>query len=619
MILFYILVTLFFVLPAKAQLSTVQRAEVLASNIIENGGFENGAGGWTASGGSFSVSTTTPGMGSRKGLWNSSSAAQTLTSKAITIPQGLLGRNAVVGCFVKVTSGTATHTMQAFDGTNNVASASITSSTSIYALSTINFVAPSSGTLAVRLTSVASDEPEISVDNCFISDASLVNLSQVNQATFVGDIKWDGVASCSWSSSSSSFANFAADTDCNNPTVRGDAVAPGTKIPAIVLNNLPPGRYMFVSQGQIITSASGGVCGYRFSDGTNSFGSGTIYGVSTQMMTPATLSAIVEYTTAQSSVTINWQIRAEVGTCNLANDVANREVSIAVYRFPLNSEIAYRPEIENSNGFIKYAATANCIWTSTNTSFASFAADADCPTPTTGGSVSAPATKIPGITLPQGLKAGEYLIIARGAFAKGVANEVANFRITDGTNNSSSQQVYYEGTTQVNVPVLNFRYSLTSALAAGSTIQIQSQAGTGVTTSIRVTSVDFEMQIIPLSPSISSPILVGSVTSNSIGAERIERATISNNGSSCIIDSQTGAWLSSVTRNGLGDCTLNIATGVFSAAPTCMITGKDGGTAMLGLEASATPTATSFRYLTLNSTTGGAINGSSRVICMGPR
>lgn len=74
----------------------------------------------------------------------------------------------------------------------------------------------------------------------------------------------------------------------------------------------------------------------------------------------------------------------------------------------------------------------------------------------------------------------------------------------------------------------------------------------------------------------NAPLFIGSVTSNSSGAERIERARINAvSGGSCTISSQSGTWITSTTPNALGDCTLTIASGMFSATPTCVANLED--------------------------------------------
>lgn len=136
------------------------------SNIIANPGFE-GSTGWTASGGTFTYSSSSPLSGAKSGLWNSDSAAQTLTGTAITIPEGLKDQSGFVTCRIQTASGTATHTMAVYDGSTNIFSTTVNSSTA-GELTSLKIKFPSSGTVAIRFTSVASNEPEIKIDSCFI-------------------------------------------------------------------------------------------------------------------------------------------------------------------------------------------------------------------------------------------------------------------------------------------------------------------------------------------------------------------------------------------------------------------------------------------------------------------
>lgn len=52
--------------------------------------------------------------------------------------------------------------------------------------------------------------------------------------------------------------------------------------------------------------------------------------------------------------------------------------------------------------------------------------------------------------------------------------------------------------------------------------------------------------------------------------ERVERARITTtSGAACTITTQSGNWIASVTPNAVGQCALTLATGVFSATPSC--------------------------------------------------
>lgn len=117
--------------------------------------------------------------------------------------------------------------------------------------------------------------------------------------------------------------------------------------------------------------------------------------------------------------------------------------------------------------------------------------------------------------------------------------------------------------------------------------------------------------------STNAPNLVGSVTSNTSGSERIERATITNNGSTCAVTSQSGSWISSVSRPGSGQCTLTITTGMFSSAPTCTLTSEKSGSSNFCQWNGAVTTTSGPIACATDSGTG--IDGVIHVHCMGPR
>lgn len=125
--------------------------------------------------------------------------------------------------------------------------------------------------------------------------------------------------------------------------------------------------------------------------------------------------------------------------------------------------------------------------------------------------------------------------------------------------------------------------------------------------------------------SLSAPVLIGSVTSNSTGAERIERVTISNNGSVAAIVNQSGSWVSSVSRTGVGAISINITSGMFTAAPNCQVTvmGRtSAGSAQNGfayIENNATPSTSLVKLQSANAADAGVDLAEYYIHCMGPR
>lgn len=143
-------------------------------NLMTNGDFENRTSydtNWTASAGTFAAAATTNILvGAQAATWDSSASSQTLVYSAITVPYGYQGMNCEVSGIFKVPSGTATHTLSAYDGTNTLVSGTIVNSTTA-ARTTFYFPCPTSGTIQWKLTSVASNEPLIAIDEAYLGIA----------------------------------------------------------------------------------------------------------------------------------------------------------------------------------------------------------------------------------------------------------------------------------------------------------------------------------------------------------------------------------------------------------------------------------------------------------------
>lgn len=161
------LFVLFVVFPnAFAALSDFDRQEISFENLLGkyNGGFESGKANWTASGGTFTAVTSGTNLLFGKGsfTWDASASGQTLTSQAVTIPKGYYGQNCEAEIVAQVPSGSATHYVEAYDGSNVVGRSTIVSSTAPRK-NTVTFPCPGSGTIALRVYANA-DEPLIAGD-----------------------------------------------------------------------------------------------------------------------------------------------------------------------------------------------------------------------------------------------------------------------------------------------------------------------------------------------------------------------------------------------------------------------------------------------------------------------
>lgn len=164
---------------ANAALTDYDRQEFGFFNALKdkNAGFESGKSNWTASGGSFTIGTSPIIEGKQYGIFDASSASQTLTSAAVTLHR--TGTCEVSG-FFRVPSGTSTYLLQAYDGTNILGSETIVNSTTAIEHVT-EYPCQTSGTVAARVISAASNEPAIEHDGFKIGVAR--NVGAFNNTT----------------------------------------------------------------------------------------------------------------------------------------------------------------------------------------------------------------------------------------------------------------------------------------------------------------------------------------------------------------------------------------------------------------------------------------------------
>ena len=172
-------------------------------------------------------------------------------------------------------------------------------------------------------------------------------VGSVAQPTFIGSLTYTGQASCSWErTGSSTYGNFAADTDCATPSTVGSVSAPGTKIPGVVLTNAPAGRYVVTANfvGRKNGTADNSVQ-FRLSDGTTS-GSGQGIYISTNQtwQFPTALNSSFTYTTSQPTLTFQVQ-GATLNTSNtviIDNTVSNVGLTFNVVYYPLTEGMTVR-------------------------------------------------------------------------------------------------------------------------------------------------------------------------------------------------------------------------------------------------------------------------------------
>lgn len=562
---------------AFAALNDVDKQEVFAKNILKNGGFENGKAGWAASGGTFATVTSGTNLltGKVSATWDSSGAAQTLSRASIEIPKGLYGKNGVAACKIQTPSGTATHTFSVTDGSSTLVSSAVTSNAGP-AYEFRNFQFPSSGSLVLTFTSVAADEPLIAIDDCFVGDASEVNLTNVSQASFIGSAYFPFTANCTFTRTSSTLGPLA-DTDCPGPTVEfnpGPGVIQTTdaNAPIVTLNNLPPGDYEvgYVGASAIATSAQ--VSALAISDGTTTSGqSGANRDLNANQF------HVVGYFHYTDSGNRSFELYAAsvANAFNIALTTSTDKLQFYIKRFPNATQLAVTPD-QSANSWSGYHS-GDCGWARTNTAYGDPAADATCTfterTNTNFGTVTSALSgsdKLPGLVFTP-KKVQKYEICANIAITGSVTGGGEGFTLIDGSANTLDSWYYQQAASLIlNTRVCTF---FTPTSVASQTIKFQTKASSGsVTLGGNTTDNSIVWSIKAIDQSMPAPLLVNSVVSNSSGVTKTIAAKL-NCDSGSAITSQSGTTSDGVASIGnisAGACAITLATGTFSDTPWCV-------------------------------------------------
>jgi hypothetical protein len=601
----------------------------------DNYGFEQGStNGWTkTSGDTFTVIASSQLFGSYSGQYTASASGHTLYSNLKSIPVGLQGQNCLASIAYEYPTGSSgDYSLIVSNGSTTVQSQTLPVTTSVQTAN-VSFVCPSSGSLEVGLVSNVSspsaitfDGPGFNAGQVLLGSNALAN--QVSQAQLWGTVSISATSQSSITSTTS-YQNFPAYSSGYSCTATGNASCPGTNIQAIAFSSLPPGEYAVEMDGAMYIAEANVATYWRFSDGTNVTReqSYVVPASNTNFSAMTLLKQSINYTTPQSNITIQPQAKTSSGSnpITLGSSMAGQPIVIRVYYFPAQSQLAVS---SNTTPASWSGYTSGATWTTTSTTF-NTGTVSGTPTVTARqnrnfGTVSQASSNVPGITFTPPAS-GRYMVCGSVAMYQTTSDHNAYFELYDATNSIQLNTAFWgapnssggnTGATSTICGILNL------SSTASETVEFQMASDSGSSTSGISTGGGsivnpIEWQIFGLDQSFPAPNLVGSVTSQSTGAEHIERAYIANSGS-CSITSQSGSWISSVSHPGTGRCTLNFSASEWSAAPSCVVS-QDAGSAAVGREAvfSVTPTTSTTEVFTTNSAPAAA-DFPFMIICMGP-
>jgi len=498
----------------------------------------------------------------------------------------------------------------------------------------------------VVIESTSASAAAISVAKVYVGLAT--NLGSVAQAQLIGQIKVSGCAG-SWSTTSTSFAAFSAQTGCTYTVLQGsgNVSAPATNIPGIKFSNIPPGNYVLKYEGTALSHwvSSAGSAIFQFWDGTNSANESSYQGDATTggpYVGGSGIQQTISYSAPQSNITLSVRGKASASGAEawIFGTTSNPGV-ISVYWYPTQSQQAI-----NSNTTPTYAAKT---WFGTGATTNLVGASAAASTTRTNLSAATLATYTrfgnavddasTNYQVTTTLPAGVYEVKFQGRLAalspaSAAAATGCVFEIYDGT--SAVASVYATalpnnyGAGGETVSSIAGYISLASPTTKTFIVRAAKINGDNNVNAYCFSSVDSAatmsmLSVTPIGYVLPMPILVGSVTSNSAGSERQERVRFSNGASAscsstpCTIDSQSGSWITGVTRSATGTYSVAIATGMFTAAPTCVCTAYDTAAAGYSTSCSIGSASTSSISVGSHRSGVGMIDSIVSIQCMGPR
>ena len=617
----------------------------------DNADFESGTALWTASGGSFTAISSGQAFGAQSGRFNASAASQTLSSASKTIVDGLKGKNGVGIAYIKTAA--TDYKLQVYDGTNVLAERVIAASTT-YDPVAVNFIFPSSGSVRLRVIS-QSDAADLDLDNAYLGEAT--NLYEIAQATLVTSAYFAPTAGCNWSRTSTSFGAFGATAACPGPTIEyssgvGSPQTTDTDLPEVTVNNLPPGNYVAVFEHALYPSTMGDTVGVLVSDGTTDSGRASKYTGSTNESSSAHVSGTFTYTVAGNrTFKVYGAAATGASAVTIPNDTAGNSINslqFKLYRYPSASEIALKPDAAAWHVDANIGGSNFSLGTTTQASYVEMTDPGMDLVNNAGGVVAQiacsgtnPST---GLTCGAGdesngiafsvPRAGKVLACASFSHYIQGANGGVAFQIVETPNNA--QTILQEGKTRLQnntadtgdqISTLRLCGTFSFASAGQKTLRVMYEQSLSAATNNEVLADrdsgtgqrDIHWEVYPIDQVMPMPVIANSVVSKRAGVTSTLDARLALSGASCTITSQSGG-LSAANRTGAGRCQLTIEAGVFSAAPTCVVSADSpGASAFAFVAGDSALSATNVHVGVSDAATPSAADEPFAIHCFGPK
>jgi len=305
---------------------------------------------------------------------------------------------------------------------------------------------------------------------------------------------------------------------------------------------------------------------------------------------------------------------------------------IKVWYYPTQSQLAVQPS-QISQSYVGYET--GCGWNTTSSSQGAFGSGGTCTlTPVYNNNLGTVAVVAgqPAITFTPYVS-GSYMVCVSGELTtpqvSGSVTSGQLFLVDQSSNVIDRLAARNSDSNASNAQEFPTKMCGITNVTGGSsqqiTVQGSSSTGSGGGTSYANIQ-GITWSIVNLTQNLPAPILVGSVTSNTTGQERIERAIITGGSLStqctsdpCTVSKQSGSWITAANWTTTGSYALHIATGEFSDIPTCTVTpdvNDDSAGYCTVTDSAVTTTLVPIKCSLNNYAT--LANALLNVICMGP-
>lgn len=549
-------------LSAHAELRNQDATQHAFRNYAKNGGGEQSTRGWTVSAGTLASETTTVRSGAGSISFNPSASTQTLSSSLVAIPAG---NGACLAEFYYYGFGTADMRIYVKDNSGNVIGG-YTAADTTWAISTavtawtqvqVPFACPASGTTVQLVLEAQGDAAIGYVDDYYVgrdfrvgSDNSGEIVVTATRITSVQTIASASATTVVFNSATlDKYAEFATGTGVFTAKKAGKIWASA----GVNFQNHTVERNIIS-----IRKNSTQVC-YQGNQIDNS-ASGATTNCSFDVVVGDTIDVTVD-----SVADTSYDVLNDVGTY------------LIIERFPTASQTILRGDSSDLSGWATTAGVTSCQWSTTSASMAAFGADTDCGAPTVVGNATAPATKIPGMIVPN-LIPGRYRVTAVGNFTQNTesssGSQNCGFEIYDGATEGQKVNIFQlvsKGVGAVSVVEGEFEYTTKKT---NTQFEVRAIRTTGnascVINNDGASYADFRISILPISQAVPRAMVLGSIY--------YKRPYVMNGGRANLICGATSSEVSdpdnmvSATGNIATDtCTYTLTTGFFTATPLCTI------------------------------------------------